>query len=82
MQKMDAHEVAEYLTDVLFDYEPESKEGLLGLFFTAAWAFAEIRERLKEYEATGLEPHHVSKMIIPLDKLKVTIEKAESEDSE
>lgn len=82
MQKKDAHEVAEYLTDVLFDCEPESKEGLLGLFFTAAWAFAEIRERLKEYEASGLEPNQVSKMMIPLDKVEETIEKSESEDTE
>ena len=82
LQRKDAHEVAEYLTDVLFDCEPESKEGLLGLFFAAAWAFAEIRERLKEYEASGLEPYQVAKTMVPLDKVEETVEKAESEDTE
>ena len=69
MQKMDAHEVAEHLTDVLFDGEPESKEGLLALFFTAAWAFAEIRERLKEYEESGMEPQRVARMMVKISEV-------------
>lgn len=69
MQKMDAHEVAEHLTDVLFDGEPESKEGLLALFFTAAWAFAEIRERLKEYEESGMEPQRVAQMMVKISEV-------------
>lgn len=31
-----------------------SKEGLLGVLYQAGWAFAELRERLKAYEDTGL----------------------------
>lgn len=69
MQKMDAHEVAEHLTDVLFDGEPESKEGLLALFFTAAWAFAEIRERLKEYEESGMEPQRVAQLMVKISEV-------------
>ena len=69
LQKKEAYEVAEYLTDCCFDSEPESKEGLLGLFFTAAWAFSEIRERLKEYEATGLEPKQVAKLTINIEEV-------------
>lgn len=56
------YEISDYLTDCLFDNEPESKEGLLALFYTAAWAFAEIRERLKEYEESGLEPEDVKRL--------------------
>jgi len=63
------YEISEYLTDCLFDNEPESKEGLLALFYTAAWAFAEIRERLKKYEESGLEPEDVK-------RLKETVEDA------
>lgn len=57
------YEISEYLTDCLLDNEPESKEGLLALFYTAGWAFAEIRERLKEYEESGLEPEGVKRLI-------------------
>lgn len=63
------YEVSDYLTDLLFDNEPESKEGLLALFYTAAWAFAEVRERLKKYEESGLEPEDVK-------RLKETVEDA------
>lgn len=66
LQRMDAYDIAAHLTDVMFDCEPESKEGMLGLLFTAAWAFAEIRERLKEYEATGLEPEKIQRMMVKL----------------
>lgn len=59
MQRMDAHEVAEYLTDLMFDNDPESKEGMLGMLYTTAWAFAEIRERLKDFEEIGLEPDEI-----------------------
>lgn len=56
------YEVSDYLTDLLFDNEPESKEGLLALFYTAAWAFAEVRERLKKYEESGLEPEEAKRL--------------------
>ncbi len=57
------YEITEYLPDILLDNEPESEEGLLALFYTAAWAFAEIRERLKKYEESGLEPEEVKSLI-------------------
>jgi hypothetical protein len=56
------YEISEYLADCLLDNEPESEEGLLALFYTAAWAFAEIRERLKKYEESGLEPEDVKRL--------------------
>lgn len=57
------YEISDYLTDCLLDNEPESKEGLLALFYTAGWAFAEIRERLKKYEESRLEPEEVKSLI-------------------
>lgn len=42
-------ELGDDLTEALFD-GPETTEGLIATLYTAAWAFAELRERLKEYE--------------------------------
>lgn len=52
----------EELGDVMVDYLEDgntSVEGLIGTLYTAGWAFAEIRERLKAYEDTGLEPEEI-----------------------
>lgn len=49
--------MAEYLFD---GYEEPS--GLIALLYTAAWSYAELRERLKAYEDTGLSPEKVSWM--------------------
>lgn len=46
----------------MFDCEPEDNEGLLALFYTAAWAFSEVREWLKKYEESGLEPEEIAAM--------------------
>lgn len=35
---------------------PDEPTGLLALFYTAAWSYAELRGRLMQYEDTGLEP--------------------------
>ena len=35
---------------------PNEPTGLLALLYTAAWAYAELRGRLMQYEDTGLEP--------------------------
>ena len=35
---------------------PDEPTGLLALLYTAAWAYAELRGRLMQYEDTGLEP--------------------------
>lgn len=49
--------MAEWLLD-----GPETKEGLIALLYNAAWAFAELRERLSTYEDTGLTPDEIVKM--------------------
>jgi len=41
------------LTEWLCDGS-DSMEGIIALLYTAAWAFAELRERLKTYEDAGL----------------------------
>ena len=43
--------MAEWLYD-----DVDTAEGTLALLYSAAWAFAELRERLKAYEDTGLTP--------------------------
>lgn len=34
----------------------DSAEGIVALLYTAAWAYAELRHKLKQYEDSGLEP--------------------------
>lgn len=48
--------MAEWLYD-----DVDTAEGTLALLYSAAWAFAELRERLKKYEAIGLEPEEITK---------------------
>lgn len=51
------------LSEIMFDwlqYGPESIPGLIAVIYESAWAFAEIRARLKAYEDTGLEPAAVA----------------------
>lgn len=67
------YEISEYLTDCLYD-GPESEEGLLALFYTAAWAFAEIRERLKECEESELEPEEVLMLKKEIEDTKKGVE--------
>ena len=45
----DNTELGEQLHDALFD-GPDTTEGLIALLYTTAWAFAELREKLKRYE--------------------------------
>lgn len=49
--------MAEYLLD-----GSEEPTGLIALLYTAAWAYAELRGRLKQYEDTGLTPEQVHEM--------------------
>lgn len=53
-------EVEEMMSDMIFD-GTETIDGLLATLYQVAWAFAEIREKLKEYEDTGLEPKDLLK---------------------
>ena len=45
----DDMELGEQISDALFD-GPDTTEGLVALLYTTAWAFAELREKLKQYE--------------------------------
>ena len=38
-------------------------EGALAILYRALWAMAELRERLKKYEDTGLEPEEIKEWI-------------------
>ena len=56
-----AEEISFAMAEYLFDgYEEPS--GLIALLYTAAWSYAELRERLKAYEDAGLSPEKVSWM--------------------
>ncbi len=50
--------LAEVMTDWAMDANL-SREGLLGVLYTAGWVCAELRARLKAYEDTGLMPEQV-----------------------
>lgn len=43
------------MSELLLD-GPDEPTGLLALLYTAAWAYAELRGRLMQYEDTGLTP--------------------------
>ncbi len=45
----DDAELGEQISETLFD-GPDTTEGLVALLYTTAWAFAELREKLKQYE--------------------------------
>lgn len=51
-------ELDEALSERLFD-GPEEIEGLIALLWSDMWALAELRERLKAYEQTGLTPKEI-----------------------
>lgn len=58
-------EISFAMDEYLFDgYEEPS--GLIALLYTAAWSYAELRERLKAYEDTGLEPEAVKTVKLAL----------------
>lgn len=42
---------------------PDEPTGLLALLYTAAWAYAELRGRLMQYEDTGKTPVEVSTLV-------------------
>lgn len=55
MAKGDDEEISMEMSELLFD-GIGTMEGIVATLYTAAWAFAEIRERLKAYEATRKMP--------------------------
>ena len=58
-EDLDDGALAGVLTEWLFDGH-ETTEGVVATLYTAAWAFAELRERLKAYEDTGLAPDQIA----------------------
>lgn len=52
-------ELGEELCELLFD-GTGTIEGLVATLYTAAWAFADLRNRLASYEDTGLEPDEIT----------------------
>lgn len=46
------------LYDLLFD-NVDTLEGVAALLYSSAWAFSVLREKLKDYEDTGLEPEEI-----------------------
>ena len=61
-------EVCEMMGDMIFD-GTETIDGLLATIYQAAWAFAEIRAKLEEYEDIGLEPREVKELKARMDGL-------------
>lgn len=56
-----AEEISFAMAEYLFDgYEEPS--GLIALLYTAAWSYAELRERLKAYEDSGLSPEDAANL--------------------
>lgn len=43
----------------LLDDGYETIEGIIALFYRALWSMADVREKLKAYEDTGLEPEDI-----------------------
>lgn len=48
----------------------ETPEGIVALLYTSAWAFSELREKLKAYESTGLEPEEIEELKTELESEK------------
>ena len=56
-----AEEISFAMAEYLFDgYEEPSS--LIALLYTAAWSYAELRERLKAYEDSGLSPEDAANL--------------------
>lgn len=51
----------EWMVDYLQD-GMDSIEGLIALFYRNLWAMADLREKLKAYEDTGLSPEQIVEM--------------------
>ena len=51
----DTDDFDEDMMDML-QYSTDTIEGVIAIFYTALWGFAEVRENLKAYEDTGLTP--------------------------
>ena len=52
-------ELSDFLAD-WFQYGSQEPEGVLAILYRALWSMAELRERLRDYEDTGLEPEEIT----------------------
>lgn len=59
-------EFDEYMLELLQDGY-ETLDGMIALYYNALWAFAEVREKLKAYEDTGLEPEEFNDLKVCLE---------------
>ena len=56
-------EISIEMSELLFD-GTGTMEGIVATLYTAAWAFAELRERLKRYEATRKTPDDLLRQMV------------------
>ena len=66
----DDDEMSCLMAEWLFD-GTDTVEGLIATLYTAGWAFAELRHRLKAYEDTGLEPEDISRAFNEVSSAKL-----------
>lgn len=60
--ELDDMKLSEVMTDWAMDGNC-SLEGLIGTLYTAAWAFAELREKLMDYEDAKLDPEAAAQLL-------------------
>jgi len=74
-QSDDDDSISLEMSELLFD-GTDTIEGIVAALYTAGWAFAELRQRLKAYEDTRLYPEEVAALVaspndpLPLDELR------------
>lgn len=57
----DDQDLSYLMADMLL-YEPETVEGLIATLYAAGWAYSELREKLMQYEDTGLSPEECKRL--------------------
>lgn len=58
----DNDDLSDMMPEWLMD-DPGTAEGVIGLLYTAAWAYAELRHKLMLYEDTGMEPEEINRIV-------------------
>ena len=57
----DDMELGFVMNELLFD-GPDEPTGLIALLYTTAWSYAELRQKLMQYENTGLSPEQCARL--------------------
>lgn len=63
--ELDQNLTDDELGDIMLDwlqFGEAEPEGILAILYRALWAMAELRERLNQYEDTGLTPEEITEM--------------------